>query len=51
MSDDDRVIVRIQVQPYTDDIWVLIPPKFYNLENLGERIKQAILITQEENKK
>lgn len=38
----DEVVIRISPCTYSEDIYILIPPKFYQTANLAEGIKHAI---------
>lgn len=42
---DDTAICHVEPNYMTDEIWVLIPPKYWDKPNLSECIKKAIEAT------
>jgi hypothetical protein len=50
-SSGDEVICRIEPTPYTDHVWVLIPPRLWKDKRLAKLIALAIEKTFEEKQK
>lgn len=52
MEDDENDIsFQVRANSLDDQIWVLIPPQYWHIENMSEMVKMAIDIVLEEESK
>lgn len=42
MEKTKKVMVRVNPNAYSEDVFVLIPPKYWNIKGLAECVKLAI---------
>lgn len=42
MSETKKIMVRVNPNAYSEDVYVLIPPKWWNVEGLAEGVAAAI---------
>lgn len=46
----DELLIRVDPSYLSDDVWILIPPKFWGHPLLAEAIKKAVAMTFEKPK-